>query len=350
MDDLKRCEELGIALYNFHPGTANQTSHDSAISRLANALTKAISETSTVTLVLETMCGQGTTIGGSLSDFSSLITLIPPECRSRIGICIDTCHSFAAGYDLVSTKGFQSFMTEFEEKIGIQYIKALHLNDSKAPRGSKRDLHANIGTGFLGLRAFHNVMNEKRFEGLPMILETPIDRPDPSRKPSDATAVREERDGKNDQDLEASSASEIEGKTKKTKANPAKNKKSAYAALKKPPTIEDTSVWAREIKLLESLIGMDPQSAEFQELEARLAEEGREERERIQAQHHRKLEAEEKKQKKDLEKGQKTLLDLMGDEKRKTNAVKAIVKKLTKTERRAAIASDSDESDGCLSH
>ena len=115
-----------------------------------------------------------------MADFQSLISLIPSEHHSRIGICIDTCHSFAAGYDLVSPDGFQSFMTEFDELVGLRFLRALHLNDSKTPRGSKRDLHANIGTGFLGLRAFHNVMNEKRFEGLPMILETPIDRPDPS--------------------------------------------------------------------------------------------------------------------------------------------------------------------------
>lgn len=220
--------------------------------------------------VLETMCGHGTTIGGKLSDFRDLLALVPEKYHDRIGICIDTCHCFAAGYDLVSPEGFQSFMKEFEEVIGLKYLRALHLNDSKAPRGSKRDLHANIGTGFLGLRAFHNVMNEKRFEGLPMILETPIDRPDPSFK---ATS------------------------TKPAKGN------------KKPPMIEDKSVWAREIKLLESLIGMDPESAEFRALEAQLAEEGRAEREKYQAQYERKLEAEEKKRKKALEreKGQVTL-------------------------------------------
>lgn len=351
MDDLKRCEELGITLYNFHPGTANQTSHSSAISRLANALTKAISETSTVVPVLETMCGSGTTIGGSLSDLSSVIALIPPEYRSRIGICIDTCHSFAAGYDLVSPAGFQAFMTEFEEKIGTKYIRALHLNDSKAPRGSKRDLHANIGTGFLGLRAFHNVMNEKRFEGIPMILETPIDRPDPTWQGPSATsngAAEGEETEENDEESDFSSDSEMETKKKPKKA---KSKKSVKAASQKPPTIEDKSVWAREIKLLESLIGMDPECAEFRELEARLSEEGRAERERIQAQHERKLEAEEKKRRKELEKGQKTLLDMMDGEKRKANSAKGTAKKSPKAKKKKMTArDDSDESDGCLSH
>ncbi|KAL1966918.1 hypothetical protein VTN77DRAFT_3662 [Rasamsonia byssochlamydoides] len=289
LDDLRRCEQLGITLYNFHPGAANQTSLSSAISRLANVLTKALSETSTVTPVLETMCGHGTTIGGCLSDFGTLLSLIPQEYHSRIGICIDTCHVFAAGYDLVSPEGFKAFMDEFEKVIGLKYLRALHLNDSKAPRGSKRDLHANIGTGFLGLRAFHNVMNEKRFEGLPMILETPIDRPDPAWLAANGGKKLLEEDGT---DTEA-------------EKKPQKVAKRTPGGAKKPPMIEDKSIWAREIKLLESLIGMDPESAEFRALEAQLAEEGRAEREKYQEQYERKLEAEEKKRKKEAEKATK---------------------------------------------
>ncbi|KKA23105.1 DNA (Apurinic or apyrimidinic site) lyase, endon uclease [Rasamsonia emersonii CBS 393.64] len=292
LDDLRR------------PGSANQTSLSSAISRLAKALTKALSETSTVTPVLETMCGHGTTIGGSLSDFASLLSQIPPEYHSRIGICIDTCHSFAAGYDLVSPAGFKAFMDEFEKVIGLKYLRALHLNDSKAPRGSNRDLHANIGTGFLGLRAFHNVMNEKRFEGLPMILETPIDRPDPSWVAAN---------GGNAEGSDAEAEESDEGSTKKKKNQ--KKPKQKASKPKKVPMIEDKSVWAREIKLLESLIGMDPESAEFRTLEAQLAEEGRAEREKYQEQYERKLEAEEKKRKKEAEKsrekGQRSLVDMM---------------------------------------
>ncbi|KAJ5414077.1 hypothetical protein N7509_000704 [Penicillium cosmopolitanum] len=176
VDDLRRCEALGIKLYNFHPGSTNGEPLPEALSRLAGALTSAIKETTTVIPVLETMCGHGNTIGGFLSEFKDLLALIPKEHHSRIGICIDTCHSFAAGYDLVTPEGFKAFLAEFDELIGIQFLRALHLNDSKAPKGSKRDLHANIGTGFLGLRAFHNVMNEERFQDMPMVLETPIDR------------------------------------------------------------------------------------------------------------------------------------------------------------------------------
>jgi AP endonuclease-1 len=302
LDDLRRCEQLGITLYNFHPGTANKTSSSSAITRLAKALTKALSETSTVIPVLETMCGQGTTIGGSFTDFQSLISLVPSEYHSRIGICIDTCHSFAAGYDLASPGGFQSFMTEFDELVGLRFLRALHLNDSKTPRGSKRDLHANIGTGFLGLRAFHNVMNEKRFEGLPMILETPIDRPDPSWNPPNSS----------DQMNDAESP-----KKKGPKKKPVSSK-TGPSNTKKPPMIEDKSVWAREIKLLESLIGMDPEGSEFRELEARLAEEGRSERLKHQEQYDRKHQAEAKK----LGKGQRTLSEMMSGKAKQNAKVK----------------------------
>lgn len=232
------------------------------------------------------MCGHGSTIGGSLTEFKDLLALIPKEHHSRIGICVDTCHSFAAGYDLVTPAGFKAFLTEFDELIGLQFLRALHLNDSKAPRGSKRDLHANIGTGFLGLRAFHNVMNEPRFEGLPMVLETPIDR------------VQAEAEAADDGGEDGS------GKKKAKKGS----KRPAGAA---PPTVPDPGVWAREIKLLESLIGMDPEGEEFRALEAKLSEEGREMRGKMQEQYERKLEAEKKKEAKGKAKGQKSLMDMM---------------------------------------
>ncbi|KAL4736127.1 xylose isomerase-like protein [Aspergillus similis] len=298
LDDLRRCEALGIKLYNFHPGSTNKTPLSSALARLAKSLTNALAATSTVVPVLETMCGHGSTIGGSLSEFRDLLALIPKEYHSRIGVCIDTCHSFAAGYDLVSPAGFQAFLKEFEDLIGIQHLRALHLNDSKAPGGSKRDLHANIGTGFLGLRAFHNVMNEPRFEGLPMILETPIDR-----LPSAATNGAKKEAAEEEVESEASD-DEIKPKTKK------KQQKKPAAA----KAVPDYSIWAREIELLESLIGMDPESDEFRALEAELSEEGRETREKHMEQYLRKQEAEEKKKAKSGGK-QKTLIGMMNGSK-----------------------------------
>lgn len=229
--------------------------------------------------VLETMCGHGNTIGGFLSEFKDLLALIPKEHHSRIGICIDTCHSFAAGYDLVTPEGFKAFLAEFDELIGIQFLRALHLNDSKAPKGSKRDLHANIGTGFLGLRAFHNVMNEERFQDMPMVLETPIDR------------------------TEGGDDDEEGGAKKKNSKRPA----GASAA-----TVPDPGVWAREIKLLESLIGMDAEGEEFKELERKLADEGVEMRKTQMEQYERKLETEKRKEAKGKGKGKQTrLVDMM---------------------------------------
>ncbi|KAL4948755.1 xylose isomerase-like protein [Aspergillus filifer] len=302
LDDLRRCEALGIQLYNFHPGSANKTPFPSALSRLAKALTNALSETSTVVPVLETMCGHGSTIGGSLSEFRDLLALIPKEHHHRIGICIDTCHSFAAGYDLVTPTGFKAFMQEFEDLIGIKHLRALHLNDSKAPGGSKRDLHANIGTGFLGLRAFHNVMNEPRFEGIPMILETPIDRVPAATNGTKAEPAEDV------EEAEETDASDDEIKPKKKPASKANSKPKSRAAAK---AVSNFSIWANEIALLESLIGMDPDSKEFKDLEAKLSEEGRATREKHMDQYLRKQEAEEKKRAKEGGK-QKTLMEMMG--------------------------------------
>ncbi|KAL4922830.1 xylose isomerase-like protein [Aspergillus aurantiobrunneus] len=312
LDDLRRCEALGIQLYNFHPGSANKTPFPSALARLAKALTNALSATSTVVPVLETMCGHGSTIGGSLSEFRDLLALIPKELHPRIGICIDTCHSFAAGYDLVSPAGFQAFLREFEDLIGIQHLRALHLNDSKAPGGSKRDLHANIGTGFLGLRAFHNVMNEPRFEGLPMILETPIDRI-PAATTNEANKEEDANSDESDSD---------DTKPKKSTTTKKKQQKKPTASKAKSQPVPDFSVWAREIELLESLIGMDPESQTFRDLEAQLSEEGRETREKHMEQYKRKLEAEEKKSAKAAGK-QKTLMEMMNSNSKRNGKGKA---------------------------
>ncbi|KAF4151984.1 hypothetical protein CNMCM6069_002776 [Aspergillus lentulus] len=335
LDDLRRCEALGITLYNFHPGSANQSSLSDALSRLAKALTNALEATSTVVPVLETMCGHGTTIGGYLPEFRDLLALIPREHHSRIGICIDTCHSFAAGYDLSSPAGYQSFMKEFEDQIGLQYLRALHLNDSKAPRGSKRDLHANIGTGFLGLRAFHNIMNDPRLEGLPMILETPIDRP---ANPTAANVKDEASDA--DADPEAGFDSDPEQTSKKKTPKRTKSKPAGAKAL-----VPDPGVWAREIALLESLIGMDPESPEFKALEAQLADEGREFRAKHQEQYERKLAAEEKKKNKaaGAGKGQKTVMEMM----QTSGKMRKGARKEVESESENELES---EDEGCQSH
>ena len=229
LDELQRCEALGIKLHNFHPGSTGKHPRKDAIGRIAAQLNKAHKATSTVITVLENMAGSGNVVGNTFEDLRDIIALI--DDKSRVGVCIDTCHTFAAGYDLRSPEAFKKTMDNFAEVVGMPYLKALHLNDSKAPFKSNRDLHANIGTGFLGLRAFHNVVNFHPFQGLPMILETPITRKGDDGKP-----------------------------------------------------VEDKGVWATEIKLLEGLIGADPDSDEFKKEEQRLQDLGAEDRKKFQGQ------------------------------------------------------------------
>lgn len=209
--------------------------------------------------LLETMARRDSNcIGSSFEDLRDIIALVTN--KSRVGVCFDTCHAFAAGYDLRSPAAFQETMRTFDEIVGMQYLKALHLNDSKAPLASGRDLHANIGTGFLGLRAFHNVMNEKRFWGLPMVLETPID-------------VTDERGNK------------VKGENGKE--------------------VQDTRIWAREIKMLESFVDLEVGDEGFLALESRLAVKGEGERKRIEGQVERRNEKLEKKKAAKGRKGRK---------------------------------------------
>ncbi|TDZ23692.1 DNA-(apurinic or apyrimidinic site) lyase 1 [Colletotrichum orbiculare MAFF 240422] len=233
LDDLQRCEQLGVRLYNFHPGNTGGESREEACGRIANQLNAAHKATKSVVTVLENMAGAGNVIGTKFEDLSEIIDKV--EDKDRVGVCIDTCHAFAAGYDLRTPDKFEETMKEFDEVVGTKYLKAFHLNDSKAPFDSHRDLHANIGTGFLGLRAFHTLVNNELFQDMPMVLETPIDHKDANGK-----------------------------------------------------TVEDKKIWADEIKLLESLIGMDPESEEFKELEAKLQKQGESERNKIQDQVDRK--------------------------------------------------------------
>ncbi|RKL29404.1 DNA-(apurinic or apyrimidinic site) lyase 1 [Fusarium proliferatum] len=234
LDDLERCEQLGIRLYNFHPGSTGGDARPAAIARIAAQLNKSHRATKTVITVLENMAGSGNVIGSTWEDLRDIIALV--EDKSRVGVCIDTCHAFAAGYDLRTPEAFSRTVNSFNDIVGHKYLKAFHLNDSKAPFNSNRDLHANIGTGFLGLRAFHSIMNHAPFAGMPMVLETPIDRPG--------------ADGK---------------------------------------SVEDKKVWANEIKLLERLVGMDAETKEFKDLEIELQAQGESERNKIQDQVDRKM-------------------------------------------------------------
>ncbi|XP_049523408.1 probable endonuclease 4 isoform X2 [Dermacentor silvarum] len=155
VDELKRCEMLGLVYYNFHPESINQ----------------AHKETTYVISVIENMCKQGNTLGGDFHELRGIIDRV--KDKSRIGVCLDTCHAFAAGYDLATQEGFEKMMNDFESIIGLSYLKALHLNDSKGKVGSHLDRHENIGHGNIGLDGFRRIMNDPRLDHLPMILETP---------------------------------------------------------------------------------------------------------------------------------------------------------------------------------
>lgn len=158
------------------PGSTLGKPRDEALSRIAAMLNKAHTETKFVKTVLENMAGQGNVIGSKLEDLRDIISQI--HDKSRVGVCVDTCHTFAAGYDLRNQETFDSFWTQFEDVVGMKYLSAMHINDSKAPLGSNRDLHQNIGLGFLGLEAFRLVVNKKELEEIPLVLETPMTKDD----------------------------------------------------------------------------------------------------------------------------------------------------------------------------
>ncbi|KAL8596492.1 hypothetical protein ACOMHN_044030 [Nucella lapillus] len=173
LEELQRCEALGLTLYNFHPGsTCGEISVEECLEKIADAINWAHQHTKFVITVVENMSCQGNTVGGRFEELKGIIDRV--KDKSRIGICLDTCHAFAAGYDLSSAEGFEKFVSEFDSLIGFQYLKAMHLNDSKGAVGCHLDRHENIGKGQIGLEGFRRVMTEPRFNGIPMILETPL--------------------------------------------------------------------------------------------------------------------------------------------------------------------------------
>ncbi|QLG72611.1 hypothetical protein HG535_0D03190 [Zygotorulaspora mrakii] len=171
LDDLHRCEQLGVGLYNLHPGSSLNADHNEQIKQLAKYLNKALKETKFVKIVLENMAGTGSLIGSELQDIRNVIDLI--EEKDRVGVCIDTCHTYAAGYDISTKDSFDKFWNDFDEIIGFKYLSAIHLNDSKAPLGANRDLHELLGEGFLGLEVFRLISHCDKLVNLPIILETP---------------------------------------------------------------------------------------------------------------------------------------------------------------------------------
>ncbi|TCD66811.1 hypothetical protein EIP91_000947 [Steccherinum ochraceum] len=172
LDDLKRCELLGLTLYNFHPGSClGQVTPEESCTLIAECVNKAHKETSFITVVLENMAGAGNIIGSSFEQLKLIIDHV--EDKSRIGVCLDTCHLFAAGYDIRTKEGWNATMEEFDSIVGQSYLRGMHLNDSKGALGGKKDRHENIGLGELKLSTFSHILTDPRTQGIPLILETP---------------------------------------------------------------------------------------------------------------------------------------------------------------------------------
>ena len=172
LDEMHRCEQLGIDRLNFHPGShLNKTDEKSCLKTIAESVNMALEKTRGVIAVIENTAGQGTNMGRSFEEIRFIIDHV--EDQSRVGVCIDTAHAYSAGYDLKSEEGFAQTFREFDQVIGFSYLKGMHLNDSKKEVGSRVDRHDLIGKGTLGAEVFIRIMNDTRFDGIPMILETP---------------------------------------------------------------------------------------------------------------------------------------------------------------------------------
>lgn len=172
LDELQRCDQLGLPLMNFHPGShLNKISEEECLDQIAQEINKALDQTEQVTAVIENTAGQGSNLGFRFSQIARIISGV--NDKSRVGVCIDTCHTFAAGYDLSTDMGYDFTFEEFDREIGFGYLKAIHMNDSKKGVGSKVDRHETLGNGCIGKAFFERFMKDPRFDNMPIILETP---------------------------------------------------------------------------------------------------------------------------------------------------------------------------------
>ena len=171
IDELERCQQLGLCYLNFHPGShLNQIDEEASLNLIADSINHALNCTEGVTAVIENTAGQGTNLGHRFEHLAHIIDKV--EDKSRIGICLDTCHTFAAGYDLRDRKTYDETMAEFERIVGFKYLKAMHINDSKPKLGSRVDRHHSLGKGEIGLDTFRYIANDPRLEDMPLVLET----------------------------------------------------------------------------------------------------------------------------------------------------------------------------------
>ncbi|KAJ3733791.1 xylose isomerase-like protein [Lentinula guzmanii] len=174
LDDLKRCDSLGLELYNFHPGSSLGIVEPSVtMTHIADCINRSHRDTpgSKVVVVLENMAGSGNIIGSDFAHLGEIIGQV--DDKTRVGVCLDTCHMFAAGYDIRTKEGWNSTVESFDTHVGLKYLRGMHLNDSKTACGSKKDRHDNIGVGHLSIQTFAHILTDPRMQDIPLILETP---------------------------------------------------------------------------------------------------------------------------------------------------------------------------------
>lgn len=186
LDEMQRCEQLGLDRLNFHPGShLNQVSEEKCLALIAESINLALDKTRGVIAVIENTAGQGSNVGHTFEQLRQIIDQV--EDKSRVGVCIDTCHAYSAGYDIKSREGFERVFAEFDRLVGFSFLKGMHLNDTKKALGTRVDRHDSLGEGLLGLEPFSFIMNDPRFDGIPLILETP----DESRWPAEIRLLKE---------------------------------------------------------------------------------------------------------------------------------------------------------------
>ena len=171
LDEMQRCEQLGLSLLNFHPAShLDEIPVNDCLTRIAKSINRALDQTDGVCAVIENTAGQGTNLGFRFEQIAAIIDAV--EDRSRVGVCLDTAHMFAAGYDLRDAECCNSTFGDFDRVVGFEYLRGMHLNDSKAAFQSRVDRHQSLGKGHIGLEAFQYIMQQQFSDGIPLILET----------------------------------------------------------------------------------------------------------------------------------------------------------------------------------